>query len=145
MLDAEIERLDAEQATRTDGIHGRVNHVTYASEPNPDTRLRHSPSGRRRLIGRFGLKARIATLDDFTADALQGDMGITSPLRPRDPEPRRPDRRREAGRRRHDARASSQRANYIRTDSPSRRAPTPRRAAGQLFADAMCAACHVPR
>ena len=34
------------------------------------------------VIGRFGLKARIATLDDFTADALQGDMGITSPLRP---------------------------------------------------------------
>src|SRR5207244_542272 len=34
------------------------------------------------VYGRFGLKARVATLDDFTADAFQGDMGITSPLRP---------------------------------------------------------------
>src|SRR5262249_19599378 len=33
-------------------------------------------------IGRFGLKARIVTLDEFTADAFQGDMGLTSPMRP---------------------------------------------------------------
>ena len=31
---------------------------------------------------RFGLRARIATLDEFTADAFQGDMGVTSPMRP---------------------------------------------------------------
>jgi CxxC motif-containing protein (DUF1111 family) len=35
-----------------------------------------------RVIGRFGLKARIATLDDFCADAFQDEMGTTSPLRP---------------------------------------------------------------
>jgi CxxC motif-containing protein (DUF1111 family) len=34
------------------------------------------------LIGRFGVKARIATLGDFTADAFQGDMGLTTPMRP---------------------------------------------------------------
>ncbi|UJR85891.1 di-heme oxidoredictase family protein [Sandaracinus amylolyticus] len=33
-------------------------------------------------IGRFGHKARTATLDEFVADALLGDMGLTSPMRP---------------------------------------------------------------
>ena len=79
--DSEIARIAAEQAARTDGIHGRVNHVVYASEGNPDQRV-HTHQKGDLVIGRFGLKARIATLDDFTADAMQGDMGITSPLRP---------------------------------------------------------------
>jgi CxxC motif-containing protein (DUF1111 family) len=79
--DAEIERVEAEQADRDDGISGRINWVTYTSAPNPDTRF-HAHERGERLIGRFGLKARIATLDDFAADALQGDMGLTSPLRP---------------------------------------------------------------
>ncbi len=81
VLDSEIERQELEQATRTDGIHGRVNRVTYTSEANPGSmsRLVKGDAG---LVGRFGLKARIATLDDFTADAFQGDMGITSPMRP---------------------------------------------------------------
>src|SRR4029079_13466550 len=77
----EIERVAASQAARTDGIHGRINHVVYASEPKPDTRFHRHRKGDV-AIGRFGFKGRIATLDDFTADALQGDMGITSPLRP---------------------------------------------------------------
>lgn len=33
-------------------------------------------------IGLFGLKARVATLREFAADALRGDMGLTSSLRP---------------------------------------------------------------
>lgn len=81
VLDSEIERVASEQASRTDAIHGRVNHVAYASESNPDRRF-HTHQKGDMVIGRFGLKARVATLDDFTADALQGDMGITSPLRP---------------------------------------------------------------
>jgi CxxC motif-containing protein (DUF1111 family) len=81
VLDSEIERQEEEQAARDDGIHGRVNRVTYASEQNPASPLLFA-KGDAGLIGRFGLKARIATLDDFTADAFQGDMGITSPLRP---------------------------------------------------------------
>ena len=76
-----IERLAAEQASRTDGIHGRVSRVTYRSQVSPGVPFPYSP-GQPGLIGRFGLKARIATLDDFTADAFQGDMGLTSPLRP---------------------------------------------------------------
>ena len=81
VLDSEIERQEREQATRTDGIHGRVHRVTYTSVENPGSSPMFA-KGDAGLIGRFGLKARVATLDDFTADAFQGDMGITSPMRP---------------------------------------------------------------
>lgn len=77
--DAEI-LARAEQKTRPDAIHGRPNHVV-SSEPNPNPTFDAHQKGDM-VIGRFGAKARIATLDEFTADALQGDMGITSPLRP---------------------------------------------------------------
>lgn len=80
--DAEILRVEAEQAQRTDGISGRVNRVTFTSEHNAQSVFTAPQKGDANLIGRFGLKARIATLDDFTADAFQGDMGITSPMRP---------------------------------------------------------------
>ena len=81
ILDSEIERMETEEATRTDGIHGHINHVTFTSVANPDQTFDTHQTGDT-VIGRFGLKARIATLDEFTADALQGDMGITSPMRP---------------------------------------------------------------
>jgi CxxC motif-containing protein (DUF1111 family) len=87
VLDSEIERMADEQATRTDGIHGRVSYVAYQSATTADPAFNPFVTGQR-VIGRFGLKARIATLDDFCADALQNDMGITSPLRPvEDPNP----------------------------------------------------------
>lgn len=79
--EAEVLRVQAEQALRTDGISGHVNHVTYKSQPNTDTRF-HTYQPGQTVIGRFGLKARQPSLDDFAADALQGDMGLTSPLRP---------------------------------------------------------------
>lgn len=82
IADSEIERMEAEQAGRTDGIHGRIARVTYHSERSADDAFHTHVSGDEGLIGRFGLKARVATLDDFTADAFQGDMGLTSPLRP---------------------------------------------------------------
>jgi CxxC motif-containing protein (DUF1111 family) len=81
IADSELERLAAEQALRTDGVSGRINHVVFKSEFNPDTVFhQHRPGDV--VIGRFGLKARQPTLDDFAADALQGDMGLTSPMRP---------------------------------------------------------------
>lgn len=80
--DAEIERVQAEQATRTDGIHGRINRVTFHSVPNSESTFGVFTTGQSNLIGRFGLKARNVTLDDFTADAYQGDMGLTTPMRP---------------------------------------------------------------
>ena len=82
IADSEIERLEKEQSKRTDGIHGVINRVTYASETNTETDFPRYTKGQQNLIGRFGLKARIASLDEFAADALQGDMGLTSPMRP---------------------------------------------------------------
>ena len=79
--DAELVRLEAEQAARGDGIHGKINRVNFASVPNPDTTFGTYTTGAE-VLGKFGLKSRIATLDDFTADAFQGDMGMTTPMRP---------------------------------------------------------------
>ncbi|MDB4939104.1 MAG: putative thiol oxidoreductase with 2 cytochrome c heme-binding site [Labilithrix sp.] len=141
ILDSEIERVAAEQAQRTDGIHGRINHVVYASEPNPDTRF-HAHRKGDVLIGRFGLKARIATLDDFTADALQGDMGITSPLRPT--EVTNPDGLTDDLKQGIDVAIDSVnvRSMYVRlTEIPGRKSVTNGAA---LFAQVKCNTCHVP-
>lgn len=142
VADAEIERMAAQQATRADGIHGRVNHVVYASQPNPETRFHHHQPGDV-VIGRFGLKARIAAIDDFTADALQGDMGITSPLRPA--EFPNPDGLTDDLKPGPDVTIESvnRRALYVRmTAIPARAAGDARGPA--LFAAASCATCHVP-
>ena len=142
VLDSEIERVAAAQAARPDAIHGRVNHVAYASQPNPDTTFHtHQPGDV--VIGRFGMKARIATIDDFTADALQGDMGITSPLRPT--EFANPDGLTDDLRPGVDVEIDSvnDRAHYVRTTAiPKRVAGDPRGAA--LFDQIQCSACHVP-
>jgi CxxC motif-containing protein (DUF1111 family) len=78
--DDDLRAEAAAQASRGDGVSGRLNLTTYASEPNADSPFNRHQRGDP-VIGRFGLKARIATLDEFVADALQHDMGITSPLR----------------------------------------------------------------
>jgi len=141
VLDSEILRVAAEQAERTDAIHGRVNHVVYASEPNPDPTFNgHQPG--EMLIGRFGLKARIATLDEFTADALQGDMGITTPLRPG--EFANPDGLTDDLKPGVDLTTESvnKRATYIRLTAIPRRTEL---AAGRaLFDQLQCRACHAP-
>lgn len=80
--DDEIERVAAEQQARPDAIKGRIHRVAYGSAMSADPAFHTLVKGDKGLIGRFGLKARLATLDDFTADAYAGDMGITSPLRP---------------------------------------------------------------
>ncbi|HVU03737.1 MAG TPA: di-heme oxidoredictase family protein [Polyangiaceae bacterium] len=141
ILDSEIERVASEQASRTDGIHGRVNHVTYASEANTDTRF-HTHQKGDAVIGRFGLKARVPTLDDFAADAFQGDMGITSPLRPT--EFPNPDGLTDDDKPGIDVSYESvnSRAMYVRLLEIPRRETTDAGAA--LFEDALCSACHVP-
>jgi CxxC motif-containing protein (DUF1111 family) len=140
--DAAILAAAAAQAGRDDGIHGRVNHVVYASEPNPDPTFNAHQKGDL-VIGRFGLKARIATLDEFTADALQGDMGITSPLRPT--EIRNPDGLTDDGKPGVDVTAESvnRRAMYMRlTAIPRRDGLTD--AGRAFFAEARCDVCHAP-
>jgi len=141
VADSEIERVAAEQAQRADGIHGRINHVTYSAEANPDERFhQHRPGDP--VIGRFGLKARISSVDEFTADALQGDMGITSPLRPT--EIANPDGLGDDLKPGLDIGIDSVnlRADYVRTTAIPRRAADPR--GRQLFDQASCGACHVP-
>ena len=140
--DDEIMRVEAEQAQRDDGVSGRINWVTYASDPNPDTRF-HSHARGDVLIGRFGLKARIATLDDFAADAFQGDMGITSDMRPDElPNPIGTD---------DDlpgidipADTVNEVADYMRLLRIPTRQPDIDQKGAQLFAQAQCDVCHVP-
>jgi CxxC motif-containing protein (DUF1111 family) len=140
--DAEILRVEAEQAARGDGVHGHVNHVVYASEPNPDQTFNAHRKGDT-LVGRFGLKARIGTVDEFTADALQGDMGITSPLRPT--EIPNPDGLTDDDKPGVDVTAESvnRRATYIRLTAIPRRAGLTD-AGRALFESTGCAGCHVP-
>jgi CxxC motif-containing protein (DUF1111 family) len=140
--DDEIMRVEAEQAQRDDGVSGRINWVTYASDPNPDTRY-HSHARGDVLIGRFGLKARVATLDDFAADAFQGDMGITSDLRPDElPNPIGSDDALPG----IDIPADSvnEVADYMRLLRIPSRQPDVDQHGAQLFAQAQCNVCHVP-
>jgi CxxC motif-containing protein (DUF1111 family) len=141
VADSEIERVEAEQAARTDGIHGHINHVAYASEPNEDTSFFDYAKGQM-VIGRFGLKARVPTLDDFTADAFQGDMGITSPLRPN--EFPNPDGVTDDGKPGVDVdyRSVNLRATYIRLLAIPNRDVSD--VGASLFEATQCAACHVP-
>jgi len=78
----EIQRLEIEQSERSDGISGRIHRVGWHSEANPTTPFHDYQPGDSGLIGRFGLKAQIATVDDFVAVAYLTDMSITTPLRP---------------------------------------------------------------
>jgi CxxC motif-containing protein (DUF1111 family) len=139
--DSEIQRVAALQAARGDAIHGTVNLVTYGSQPNPDPTFNAHQTGDL-VIGRFGLKARIATLDEFVADALQNDMGITSPLRP--DEFTNPDGLTDDAKPGVDATADdvNLRADYVRLIAIPWRAPADAQAQA-LFDEVQCSACHV--
>ncbi len=101
-------------------------------------RVAHLPSG----IGRFGHKARAATLDEFVADALLGDMGLTSPMRTEElpgPEGLTDDARPGVDLSAEDIALL---ADYVRLlDVPAR---TTDAHGAQLFSDVGCADCHVP-
>jgi CxxC motif-containing protein (DUF1111 family) len=142
IADSEIERTCAEQADRGDAISGRINWVTYTSEANPDTRF-HAHAQGTRMIGRFGLKARIATLDDFSADALLGDMGMTSELRPHElPNPHGD----ADGRPGVDVTPDTVNllADYMRLLRIPNRKSLDDAHGKELFEQTQCAACHVP-
>jgi CxxC motif-containing protein (DUF1111 family) len=140
--DTEIVRVANEQAASSDAIKGRINHISYLSDPNPDTRFFNYQKGEM-AIGRFGVKARIPTLDDFTADALNGDMGITSPLRPT--EFPNPDGLTDDAKPGIDVTADSVngRAMYMRLLAIPKRA-TGHDAGAALFEQVHCSTCHVP-
>jgi CxxC motif-containing protein (DUF1111 family) len=140
--DAELVRLEAEQAARSDGIHGKANRAPYASLPGPDPSFGRFVPGQP-VIGKLGLKARIAALDDFTADAFQGDMGLTTPMRPAElPNPDGLSDDLRAG-------LDLDQAHVDRIAFYLRRIAIPLRVGlteggAALFAHAACAACHVP-
>jgi CxxC motif-containing protein (DUF1111 family) len=144
VLDSEIERVAAEQATRTDGIRGRINRVTYHSQPVAGVAVpyAHNQGG---IIGRFGLKARVATLDDFVGDAFQGDMGLTSPMRPA--ELANPDGLLDDAKAGPDVTAEEilTVGAYTRTiEIPSRAGAASSLAGRAVFEAVNCAVCHVP-
>lgn len=143
IADAEIERVQAEQATRDDGISGRIHRVPYQSEVPGDPAFGAWAPGDEGLVGRFGVKARLATLEEFSADAAQGDMSMTSPMRSQ--ELPNPDELVDDLRPGVDLEAEQVRllADYVRLIAiPARSAPDP--AGEALFAEVRCDGCHVP-
>jgi CxxC motif-containing protein (DUF1111 family) len=143
IADAEIERIEAEQAARDDGISGRIHRVRYQSATASDPAFGSWAPGDEGLIGRFGVKARIATLEEFAADAAQGDMSLTSPMRPQ--ELPNPDALLDDLRPGLDLDEEQVRlmADYVRVLAiPTRPAADPEGAA--LFSETRCDACHVP-
>ena len=121
----ELERLAAAASARSGSVRGRPNRLGDGK------------------IGRFGVKARLATLEHFTADALNGDMGITTPLRPS--EPAGPEGLLDDAKPGIDFDASrvASLSDYVRLlEIPFRK--TVDRSAFALFEQVGCASCHVP-
>jgi CxxC motif-containing protein (DUF1111 family) len=133
--DAEIERLERAALSRPGPIRGRIHRIPV------EAGAAGAPATAR--IGRFGLKARVPTLEGFTADAFQGDMGLTSPELPNEldnPEAIRDDDKMgiDLG-----ADVLARVSDYVRLlELPARAAADPRGRA--LFAEVLCAMCHVP-
>jgi CxxC motif-containing protein (DUF1111 family) len=100
--------------------------------------------GNKPKIGRFGLKARSPDLLSFTADALQGDMGLTSSYRPFEPpNPSGVTDDAKAGLDVSDEQVGLL-ADYVRLlVLPERKLPRDPRGA-RLFAAVECNECHVP-
>lgn len=147
VADSEIERLERAAQARTGSARGRIHRVTYRSEPNPASPFHAYRNGQSGLIGRFGLKAKLASLDELVADAFQGDMGLTSPLRPHElpnPEGLLDDERPGPD---IELELLNTVTDYVRLLELPRRPPEGTDAARRgsaLFKAVGCAVCHVP-
>ncbi len=131
--DETLLRYEREQAAGDDGVRGRAHRVARSSAV---ALADGAPT-----LGRFGLKGRLATLDEFVADALVGDMGLTSPHRPS--EPPGPDDVEDARPGVDLTRDDVERlVDYVRLLAIPRREPRP---GAELFVMVGCARCHVPR
>ncbi len=140
IADSEIEAVEAEQAAGG-VVSGRINRIAW-SGVEADSAFHAHQAGDIGLIGRFGHKARVATLDEFAADALVGDMAITSPLRPS--EHPNPDELTDDDRDGVDASLDTVNllGDYPRALAIPARTPSEEGAA--VFAAIGCADCHVP-
>lgn len=140
VADETLLELEAEQAA-LGRVSGRANRVPCEVVEAQDRGFPACSPGQTR-VGRFGLKARLATLDAFAADAFQGDMGVTTPLRPT--EPPNPDGLTDDRRLGVDLDQDSldRVADYVRLLAIPSRPPAP---GEELFERVGCADCHVPR
>jgi CxxC motif-containing protein (DUF1111 family) len=135
--DATFYALAASQASDPDRVAGRPNLIV-------------DPVQRRVAVGRFGWKAQLATLRDFSAHALRDEMGLTSPQAPEescpqgdcalldfDPRPGIDD----------DGSLVAAIADFMLLLAPPNPGPaTPGAEGGQaVFRDIGCASCHVER
>jgi CxxC motif-containing protein (DUF1111 family) len=116
---------------RGDGVRGTPNLVR-----GPD---------RRKRVGRFGWKADTATLEQFVAEALRGELGVTSPLAPAIPLPLETSTRCPGAS--PDPEAEEDVVAALTAYVAALPAPRPRRshpAGAAIFKETGCAACHVP-
>src|SRR5262245_40643388 len=73
VADETLRQIAREEANRSDGrIRGLVREVQILEAP------------KKKGVGRFGWAAQHASLLSFSADAYRNEMGITSPLEPKD-------------------------------------------------------------
>ncbi len=123
-------------------VSGKLQQVCW-EYPLPSDRLANAQPGVCGIPGRFGLKAKAASVDAFTAEAFRADMSITSEFIPYElPNPDgltddlRPGVDLPAGQ-------LSLIADYVRLiDLPAREAPSPEGIA--LFEQVGCDTCHKP-
>ena len=118
-------------------IEGRGDRIT--GEPN----LVRGPDDRE-LIGRFGWKADVATLEQFVAEALRNELGVTSLLAPGGPPPAESER---CAGESADPEVDEDAITAITAFVAALPAPQPlsdEPAGAQVFDDIGCAACHTP-
>lgn len=136
--DETIRGWEAAQAAGELGIRGRA--ATLVQQPLEPASTFGDAAPR---LGRFGHKARTATLESFAAEALLSDMGLTSPARPSElpsPDARSDDLRPGLD---LDAETVALLAEYVRLLAIPERAEPDAHGRG-LFVEVGCARCHVP-
>jgi mono/diheme cytochrome c family protein len=110
-----------------------------AGRPN----LVRDRAGRER-IGKFGWKADVASLEQFVAEAMRNELGLTNPLAPTDLMDIPPGCTRVADPK-DDGRIVHALAAFVASlPRPASYAPDPASRGARLFASIGCALCHVP-
>ncbi len=136
--EASLLALADEKDADGDGISGRPNRVLDVRTGRP-------------ALGRFGWKATQPTVEQQSAAAMLGDMGITSPLFPQENVSAaqvEASTRPTGGAPELDAAKLEALTLYMKSlGVPGRRRPKDERVrrGGELFLAAGCAKCHVPR
>lgn len=134
--------LALQHQAKPDGIRGRVNMVWDAIND-------------KEAIGRFGMKANVATLTEQVASAFNGDLGITTPVTPHEncTSVQTACQQAPSGRASEFETTELSQADFFATVFYHRTLAVPARRnmndnqvlrGEQLFRQARCAACHIP-